>query len=74
MKRSSVRLEDSSAESAHNCLPRFPVERNETKPRSCDHIGDTCAAATPRAAAGHRLAPLHLPRLIHQKTEANHIK
>lgn len=70
---SSVRLKHSSTESAYNGLPILPVEWDITKPRLCDHVGHAGAAAAPRARPGRRLALLHLPPLIHQKTEADHL-
>lgn len=44
---SIIRLEHSSTESAHNSLPRFPIERNVAKARLCNHVRHAGTAATP---------------------------
>lgn len=69
---SCVRLEHGSTESAHDSLPRFAIERNIAKSGLSNHVCNTGTSAAPRARPGHRLAPLHFLRLIHQKTKANH--
>ncbi|KAG4986256.1 hypothetical protein JHK84_034205 [Glycine max] len=70
---SSVRLEHGSTESAHNSLPRFPIERNKAKSSLSNHVCHAGAAAAPRARPCHRLAPLHFLCLIHKKTKAHHV-
>ncbi|BAT92511.1 hypothetical protein VIGAN_07124600 [Vigna angularis var. angularis] len=69
---SSVRLESGSTKSANNSFPRFGVKWNVAKSGLCHHIRHAGSAAAPRARPRRRLAPLHLPPLIHQKTETHH--
>ncbi|KAL6975799.1 hypothetical protein U1Q18_024595 [Sarracenia purpurea var. burkii] len=69
---SSVRSKNGSAESADYGSPRLPVERYVAEPRGGLHISDAGTAAAPPAYSGRRLAPTHLPLLVHQETEANH--
>jgi len=69
---SSVRFESGSTKSANNSFPRFGVKWNVAKSGLCHHIRHAGSAAAPRAGPRRRLAPLHLPPLIHQKTETHH--
>lgn len=69
---SSVSLENGSTKSANNSFPRFAVEGNIAKSRLCHHVCHAGTAAAPRAGSRRRLAPPHLPFLIHEKAEANH--
>lgn len=68
----SVSLENGSTKSANNSFPRFAVEGNIAKSRLCHHVCHAGTAAAPRAGSRRRLAPPHLPFLIHEKAEANH--
>jgi len=68
-----VRAKNGSTESANNGSPRFPIERNTAEPGGSLHFGDTSSASAPGADPGRRLAPLHLPPLVHQKAEAHHL-
>jgi len=70
---SSVRLESGSTKSANNSFPRFGVKRNVAKSGLCHHIRHAGSAAAPRTRPRRRLAPPHLPPLIHQKTETHHL-
>lgn len=67
-----VRTKNSSTKSANKCPPWFPVKRDIAKPRRRLHIRHTSSSATPWADPRRRLAPLHLPPLIHQETKEHH--
>ncbi|CAL9017308.1 unnamed protein product, partial [Prunus brigantina] len=71
---SSVRFENGSTKSTHDCLPRFPIKWNITKPSRSLYVSHACSTPTSRTCPSHRLGPPHLPRLVYQKTEANHFR
>ncbi|KAF7823035.1 uncharacterized protein G2W53_021179 [Senna tora] len=72
MMKLTVRTKNGSTESADNSSPRFPIERDMTKSSGGFHISNAGSAAAPRAKSGRRLAPLHLPCLVHKETETHH--
>ncbi|TKY48832.1 Notchless protein-like [Spatholobus suberectus] len=67
------RAKNGSTESANNGSPRFPIEGDIAKPGGRLHVGDAGSAAAAGANPRRRLAPPHLPPLVHQKTEAHHL-
>jgi len=68
-----VRAKNGSTESANNGSPRFPIEGNTAEPCGRLHVCNTGSASAAGADSGRRLAPLHLPPLVHQKAEAHHL-
>jgi len=68
-----VGAQNRSTESANNGSPGFPIEGNTAEPGGRLHLGNTGSASAPGADPGGRLAPLHLPLLVHQKAEAHHL-
>ena len=67
-----VRAKNGSAESANDGSPGLPVEGDIGEPGGGLHVGDAGSAAAAGADPRRRLAPLHLPLLVHQKAEEHH--
>ena len=62
---SSVRSKNGTTESADDGPPGLPVEGHVAEPGGGLHVGHAGATTAPRARSRRRLAPPHLPRLIH---------
>ncbi|KAK7401980.1 hypothetical protein VNO78_13895 [Psophocarpus tetragonolobus] len=62
-----------STESADNGSLGFPIEGDIVEPGGRFDVGDAGSAATAGAYPGRWLALLHLPPLVHQKAEEDHL-
>lgn len=69
---SSVSSKNSSTKGADYSFPRLPIKGHEAKSCGRLHVGHARSPTAARAYSGGRLASLHLPFLIHKKTEHHH--